>query len=469
MRWTPHLPADAEHAASVRPVAFPKPLPKAFHVMAKPSGAICNLDCAYCFFLSKELLYPGARFRMADDLLRLYIQQLIAAHAGAAEVTFAWQGGEPTTMGLEFFERVIALQHEYVRPGQRVINTLQTNGTLLTDAWGAFLQVHDVLVGISIDGPRDVHDRYRVDKGGKPTFDRVMAGLDVLVRHGVRWNVLTTVHAANGDRGRDVYVFLRDVLGATFVQFIPIVERGTDETLPLVERGWGGNADGSPLYTQAGTLVTDRSIGPAQYGRFLVDVFEEWVRRDVGTVYVQPFDDALGRWCDEPGGMCVHSSTCGTNVALEHNGDVYSCDHYVEPAYLLGNIRQLPILDLVASAPQRKFGQDKLDTLTRYCLAGDVRFACHGGCPKDRFATSPEGEANQHYLCASYQLFFRHVREPMEEMAMLLQTNRAPAELMAAYGAEDAGRDGHDPCSCGNGAPWAECHGRPLTTWGVTA
>ncbi len=435
--------------------------------MAKPSGAVCNLDCEYCFFLSKELLYPGSRFRMADDLLRLYIEQLFAAHANAPEVNVTWQGGEPTILGLEFFERAIAVQRECARPGQRVTNSMQTNGTLLTDEWGAFLSRHNVLVGISIDGPRDIHDRYRVDKGGKPTFDRVMAGLDVLQRHGVRWNVLTTVHAANGEQGREVYVFLRDTLGATFMQFIPIIERGTAQSLSLAERGWGGEVAGRALYTQHGNSVTPRSVGPEQFGRFLVDVFEEWVRRDIGTVYVQAFDDALGRWCDEPGGICVHAVTCGTNVAIEHTGDVYSCDHFVEPAYLLGNIRKLPILELVTSAAQRRFGEDKLDALTQYCRACDVRFACNGGCPKDRFSIAPDGESGLHYLCPSYQTFFRHVREPMEEMGMLLQSNRAPAELMAAYAAEDAGRAHNAPCSCGQGREWAQCHGRAYPTAGA--
>ena len=254
-----------------------------------------------------------------------------------------------------------------------------------------------------------MHDAYRVDKGGKPTFDRVMRGLDVLRRHGVDWNVLTTVHAVNGDHGRAVYTFLRDDLGATFIQYIPIIERATEQTLPIADAGWGGGVRGRPLYTQDGTLVTHRSIGPGQYGRFLIDVFEEWVRHDIGTVYVQMFDSTLASFYGEPGGMCVHAETCGEQLALEHTGDLYSCDHYVEPGYLLGNIADRTMLELVASPQQRKFGQDKHDTLTRYCLDCDVRFACQGGCPKDRFATSPYGELGQHYLCPGYQDFFHHV------------------------------------------------------------
>ncbi len=421
-------PGSAEPVTS--PAGSPGPVltmagaPLAFHVMAKPTGAICNLDCEYCFFLSKEMLYPGSRFRMAADLQETYLRQLLEAHARAPEVIVAWQGGEPTMMGLDFFRRSI-----------------------------------DLVVGISIDGPRQMHDAYRVDKGGKPTFDRVMRGLDVLKRHGVDWNVLTTIHAVNGDHGREVYTFLRDELGATFIQYIPIIERATEQTLPIADAGWGDGVKGRPLYTQEGSLVTHRSVGPQQYGRFLIDVFEEWVRRDIGTVYVQMFDTALANFYGEPGGMCVHAKTCGSQLAIEHTGDLYSCDHYVEPGYLLGNVKDKHMLELIISPAQRKFGQDKFNTLTRFCLDCDVRFACNGGCPKDRFATSPYGEPGQHYLCPGYKEFFHHVREPMETMAGLLRANRAPSELMRSYGAQDARRGRNDPCPCGSGRKWKRCHG----------
>ena len=427
--------------------------------MAKPTGATCNLDCEYCFFLSKELLYPSSRFRMAEELQEAYIRQLLEAHRGAPEIVVAWQGGEPTIMGLDFFRRAIALLHEQARPGQRILNTLQTNGTLLDDEWGVFLKENDFLVGVSIDGPRDIHDTYRVDKGGKPTYDRVIRGLDVLKCHDVDWNVLTTMHAANGGRGAEVYRFLRDDLGAEYMQFIPVIERTTAELLDIANEGWGDNVTGRPLYTQQGDLVTDRSIGPEQYGRFLIDVFEEWVRRDVGHVYVQMFDTALANWVGEPGGMCVHAETCGLQLALEHNGDLYSCDHYVEPDHLLGNIKTTRMLELVASQQQKQFGQNKRDSLTRYCLDCDVRFACNGGCPKDRFARSPYGEPGQHYLCAGYKTFFHHVDRPMRLMAELLATDRAPAELIDVYAAEDAHRSRNDPCTCGNGRKWKHCHG----------
>jgi serine-type anaerobic sulfatase-maturating enzyme len=433
--------------------------PVAFHLMAKPTGAICNLDCEYCFFLSKEMLYPGSRFRMADELQEIYIRQLLEGHERAPEVVVAWQGGEPTIMGLEFFRRSIELQQKYANPGQRIINTLQTNGTLLNDDWGAFLKEHDFLVGISIDGPREIHDTYRVSKGGKPTFDRVIRGLDVLKDHRVDWNVLTTLHAANGDQGRRVYRFLRDELGAEYIQFIPIIERATPETLNVADAGWGGHVKGRPLYTQTGELVTHRSIGSEQYGAFMIDVFEEWVRRDIGRVYVQLFDTALANWYGERAGMCVHAETCGLQVALEHNGDLYCCDHFVEPDYLLGNIAETPMQQLITSPQQTKFGQDKRDTLTRYCLECDVRFACNGGCPKDRFATSPYGESGQHYLCPSYKSFFHHVDQPMRTMARLLADGRAPADLMQIYAREDSRRGRNEPCTCGSGRKWKHCHG----------
>jgi uncharacterized protein len=395
--------------------------------MAKPTGAVCNLDCAYCFFLTKEQLYPGSSFRMSDDVQEAYIRQVLEAQSQQPEAVVSWQGGEPTLMGLEFFQRSLELERRCARPGQHVLNTLQTNGTLLDDEWGRFLARNGFLVGISVDGPRELHDAYRVDKGGKPTFDRVVRGAQVLERHRVDWNVLTAVHAANGDHGAEVYRFLRDELGARFVQLIPVVERATGQAVDAVASGRTGHR---PLYTQEGTRVTPRSVGPEQFGRFLVEVFDIWVREDIGRVYVQMFDSTLASWCGEPGSMCVHAETCGQQLALEQNGDVYSCDHYVEPAYLLGNIGERHVLELVELPQQQRFGIDKRDALTDYCRDCDVRAACNGGCPKDRFAASPYGEPGHNYLCPGYQLFFRHVRRPMQEMAALLRQGRSPAELM---------------------------------------
>jgi len=428
-----------------------------FHLLAKPTGAVCNLDCSYCFFLSKEMLYPGSRFRMADELLETYIRQLIEAHRGVPAVDVAWQGGEPTLMGLEFFRRSVELVNRYLRPGQQAAYTIQTNGTKLDREWAQFLKRHEFLVGISIDGPREIHDTFRVTRGGRGSFDQVMRGLGYLRAAGVQYNVLTTVHAANQDRGVEVYRFLRDECGARYVQFIPVIER-VAEASDSGELPWSSWRD-RPLYTQSGERVTNRSVSPEGYGRFLIDVFEEWVRRDIAEVYVQMFDTTLANWVGEQPGMCVHCETCGLSLALEHTGDVYSCDHFVEPRYLLGNISERHLADLVSSQPQQEFGRAKRDTLPRYCLECDVRFACHGGCPKDRFVPTPDGEPGLNYLCPSFKRFFDHVEEPMRLMTVLLAQNRAPSELMTLYAARDRRRGRNEPCTCGSGRKWKQCHG----------
>ncbi len=443
-------------------------IPTAFHIMTKPRGAICNLDCKYCYFLSKEMLYPGSRFRMADELLENYTRQYIESQR-TPEVTFAWQGGEPTLMGLEFFQQAMKYQQKYARPGMKIHNALQTNGTLLDEAWAQFFKEHDFLIGLSVDGPRELHDAYRVNKGGAGSFDQVMRGWQLLVDVGVEYNILCTVHAANQDYPLEVYRFFRDELRTQFVQFIPIIERATTAVLPLANVGWSERDGGErSLYMQAGTEVTHRSVSAEGYGRFLSTIFDEWVRHDVGSMYVQMFDVALGAWLGQPGALCVFAPTCGNALALEHNGDLYSCDHYVEPAYHLGNIQDDLLIDLVASPQQRQFGQDKLTALPRYCQECEVRFACHGGCPKNRFITTPDGEAGLNYLCAGYKTFFKHVDRPMRIMARLLQQRRAPAEIMTLLAAEDAKQlqqalaqaKRNDPCPCGSAKKFKQCHGR---------
>jgi uncharacterized protein len=396
---------------------LPTAAPSAFHLLAKPTGSVCNLHCAYCFFLEKEKLYPSVRSRMSDELLERYISQLVEGHR-SPQVTIAWQGGEPMLMGLEFFRRAVELAHRFARPGMTVAHTIQTNGTKINGDWARFFKENDFLVGLSIDGPRELHDAYRRDKAGRPTFDRVMRGLAALREHGVEWNALTTIHAANAAHPVAVYRFLRDECDCRFVQFIPIVERPT--------------AGGVPY----GEAVTERSVTAGQWGAFLTGVFKEWVRRDVGETYVQMFDVALANWYGEPAGLCVHSATCGSALAMEFNGDVYACDHFVEPGYLRGNITERPVIELVGSPAQRRFGQDKLDRLPHYCLECDVRFACHGGCPKDRFIATPADEPGLNYLCAGFKAFFHHIDAPMRRMCALLRDDRAPAEIVAEYGAE---------------------------------
>ena len=423
---------DESNAVSSNPLTQRRP----FHLLSKPTGATCNLDCKYCFFLSKERLYPGDRFRMSDQMLDTYLRQFMDAQPNG-EVNVAWQGGEPTLMGLEFFQKSIALVEKYKRPGQTILHTMQTNGTLLDDDFCAFLKQNNFLVGLSVDGPKPMHDAYRVNKGGAGTFDMVMRGFERLRKHDVDVNILCTVHAANADHGLEVYRYFRDELQAKYMQFIPIVERTTKELLPLANMGWGERAGADrPLYTQHGGLVTERTVGAEQFGRFLIAIFDEWVKWDVGTVFVQTFDVSLGSWVGQHN-LCIFSPTCGGALALEHNGDVYSCDHFVEPDYLLGNILETPLVQLVSSKKQHDFGQAKLDTLPKYCQECDVRFACHGECPRNRFISTPDGEPGLNYLCAGYKMFFRHIDPAMKTMASLIRQGRFADEIMQQPGAPD--------------------------------
>jgi uncharacterized protein len=399
------------------------------HVLAKPTGAICNLDCKYCFFLSKEMLYPGDRFRMSDELLETYIRQLLEMQP-LGEVNVAWQGGEPTLMGIEFFRRAVEHVERHRKAGQNIQHTIQTNGTLLDDEWCAFFKLHNVLVGLSVDGPQPMHDAYRVNKRGVGSFSDVMQGYQLLREHEVDVNILCTIHAANAEHPLDVYRFFRDEMQASYMQFIPIVERTTEAMIPLANLGWGKRPGADrPLYLQHGAQVTERSVTAEQFGRFLTTIFDEWVRRDVGKVFVQTFDVALGSWLGQHN-LCIFSPTCGNAVALEHNGDLYSCDHYVEPEYLLGNISKTPMDALVSSPKQRAFGQHKRDSLPKYCRECPVLFACYGECPRNRFISTPDGEPGLNYLCAGYKRFFNHINPAMNTMAGLLRQNRFADEIM---------------------------------------
>lgn len=348
---------------------------------------------------------------MGADVLEAFTRQYIEAQR-VPQVVFAWQGGEPTLMGLEFFERALHFQRKYARPGMKISNTLQTNGVMLDADWCKFFGDNRFLIGLSLDGPRQLHDGYRKDKGGHPTFGRVLHGLQLLQAHNVQVNTLTTVHAINVSHPLDVYHFLRDEAKSGFIQFIPIVER-----------------DNQTGYQQ-GSRLTKRSVGSRQYGEFLTAIFDEWVRRDVDRVYVQIFDVTLGTWMGRPGGLCIFAPTCGTGLALEHNGDVYACDHYVEPKFMLGNLMETDLPALAASPQQAQFGRNKMAALPRYCRECEVRFACHGGCPKNRILRTPAGEPGLNYLCAGYKHFFRHVNTPMQMMSALIRQGRHPAEVM---------------------------------------
>ncbi len=341
-------------------------------------------------------------------------------------------GRRTYTYEIRFFRLSVEIVEKYRRPGQVINYKLQTNGILLNDEWCEFFKKNNFLVGLSVDGPREIHDTYRVDRGSQGTFDKVMKGLNLLQRHKVEYNILCTVNAANENHGRTVYRFFRDELKAKWIQFIPIVERATSETIEIANQGWSIQKDRKRLlYTQTGNLVTERTVGSLQYGRFLVDIFEEWVRHDVGKVFVQLFDVTLESYFGRHM-LCIHAPTCGYGPALEHNGDLYSCDHFVEPDYLLGNIHKTHMQDLVSSPEQRKFGRDKLDSLTAQCQKCEVRQLCNGGCPKDRFALSKDGEQGQNYLCQGLEFVFTLSRSAMLEMLKLLEFYRAPADVNSA-------------------------------------
>jgi uncharacterized protein len=430
-----------------------------FHVMAKPTGPTCNLACRYCFYREKEQLYgDGQKYRMSDDVLTEYVRQYIASQ-DTLEVGFAWQGGEPTMMGLEFFRRAMELQQEYA-DGKKISNSIQTNGTLLDDAWCEFFAEHEFLVGLSIDGPAELHDAYRVDRGDQPTHAAVVRAAELLIEHGAQFNTLSSVARRNSEHPLQVYRFLKEI-GSEFMQFIPIVERLPDQR--AAELGLSLAAPPDPA-REDDAQVTPWSVRPEQYGEFLVEIFEEWVGRDVGRVFVQLFDVALGAWVGQPGSVCVFAETCGNALIIEHDGAVYACDHYVYPEYLLGNIGESSLDELANRESQLEFGTAKSDTLPSYCRRCEFRFACHGDCPKHRFATTPDGEPGLSFLCPAYKRFFDHVDPYMRTMAQLLAAGRPAADIVGILDEherrqkmETTGRN--DPCPCGSGRKFKRCCG----------
>lgn len=387
-----------------------------FHLMAKPVGPLCNLDCGYCFYLEKHSLFPPHQsMRMSPELLRAFVQKTIAAQ-DAPEVQFTWQGGEPLLMGLDFFEQAVELQRQ-LAAGKTIRNSLQTNGTLLDDAWCAFLRRHDFLVGLSIDGPRAIHDAGRRDKRGRSSFDAVMAGLGLLQKHGVPLNVLVTVARHVAPHGREVYDFLKST-GVGFLQFNPVVER-----IGLLP----------PPAAPGVTTVSEHTVEPEAYGAFLIAIFDEWVRHDVGAIHVMNFEWALAAWCQMPATVCLFAGRCGDAAIVEHDGSVYSCDHYVYPGYRLGNLLDDDPDALMRSPAQQNFGAAKELALPQYCRQCRHLFACRGECPKNRFATAPDGEPGLNYLCPSYKKYFRHITPAMNAMAQLLAAGRAAGEVMRAF------------------------------------
>lgn len=397
-----------------------------FQVVAKPSGAACNLRCRYCFYTEKKNLYGGgASYRMSPDVLESFIRQYIHGQ-DSQEVHFIWQGGEPTLLGLDIFRSAVALQDRYAA-GKKVSNSIQTNGTLLTDEWCAFFQDQGFLVGLSIDGPAALHDQYRVTASGQPTFDAVMSGLQLLRKHGVAFNTLTVVSDRNSRKPLEVYRFLKQIADG-HMQFIPAVERLADDAsrelgLDLGSPPHPGDLPGKPR-------LTPWSVSPQQLASFYIGIFDEWVRKDVGKVFVQFFEVALGNWLGAGSGLCQFAPKCGMAGALEHNGDLYSCDHYVYPGHKLGNIMETPLSELMQSDKQQRFGNAKLDYLPGYCKSCEVKAACHGDCPKHRFATTPDGEPGLSHLCQGYKPIFTYMAPYLGIMEELIHAGRPVSEIM---------------------------------------
>ena len=399
-----------------------------FQVFAKPIGSICNLDCHYCYYLKKEHLYPaGESFRMTDDVLENYIAQHIKASPGTV-IRFSWHGGEPTVLGLDYFRRIVALQRKHQPPKQRIVNGIQTNGTLLDEDWCRFLALEGFAVGLSLDGPEEMHNRYRVTKDQKPTHKQVMHGYELLRRHRINCDILCVVNAHNVQYPLEVYRFFKQI-EARYVSFLPLVEQQPD-----AESG-----------------VSQRTVTPESWGDFLCTIFDEWRDQDIGEVKVHIFEEAATTAFGHDHALCIFRETCGDIPVVEHNGDFFSCDHFVDDEHHLGNIQETPFVELLESPAQRAFGQVKLDTLPRYCRSCEVRTMCNGECPKNRFIQTPDGEAGLNYLCAGYKRFFNHCSPFVAELASLLGHNPP----MQDQTSPKVGRN--DPCPCGSGLKYKKC------------
>lgn len=386
-----------------------------FHMMAKPSSFNCNIKCEYCFYLEKEEVLTHNVDLMSEETLRIYVKNYIESHA-ADTVDFAWQGGEPTLMGVDFFRKVVALQQEYAN-GKIITNSFQTNGIAFNRQWMELFKQHNFLIGISIDGLSAVHDKYRISVNGQPTFERVKRAVDLLKEYEVDFNTLTVINDQNWNKGVETYEALK-ALGSTFMQFIPIVEVADYSTQ---------RQDYSP---NKNARMTRFSVPAEGYGRFLLDVFNHWVRRDVGRIFVREFDNLLGQWLGFPSTSCIHTKTCGQAMIVEANGDVYSCDHYVYPAYKLGNLTTTPLSQIATTKKQQAFGNAKVETLTKACEKCDVRLICHGGCPKHRIVPLKGEQFRHNYLCPSYQLFFRQTAPLMNQMRQIIQRGGLAEEIM---------------------------------------
>lgn len=411
-----------------------------FQVFAKPIGAICNLDCHYCYYLKKEYLYPqGESFRMPEDLLEEYIVQHIKAFPGPV-IRFSWHGGEPTVLGLDYFRKIVALQRKHQPSRQRIANGIQTNGTLLDDDWCRFLANMDFAVGLSLDGPPELHNLHRVTRNQKPTHEQTMRGYQLLRQSGIACDILCVVNAQNVQYPTQVYRFFKQI-NAQYVTFLPLVEHQ-----PEVESG-----------------VSDRSVPAEAFGEFLCTIFDEWQAQDIGRIKVQIFEETARTALEQEHSLCIFRPVCGDIPVVEHNGDFFSCDHFVDHEHRLGNIRETPLVELLESPAQRAFGQAKLKKLPHYCQVCEVRAMCHGECPKNRFIQTPDGEAGLNYLCAGYKRFFTHCQAFVQEVAaqwrrQTLVQQKVPTQTTVIRQSRKVGRN--DPCPCGSGLKYKKCCGR---------
>lgn len=395
------------------------PFARPVYIMTKPAGALCNLACKYCYYLEKSKLYTNnPRHVMSDELLERFTRDYIAMQT-SPNVLFTWHGGETLMRPISFYKKALELQKKYAG-GRNIDNSIQTNGTLITEEWARFFKENHFLVGVSIDGPQEFHDEYRKTRTGKPSFLQVMKGIQWLNRYGVEWNAMAVVNDFNGDYPLDFYHFFKEI-GCHYIQFTPVVER--------YYRHPDGRMLASPIDGAVAEL-TDFSVSPEQWGKFLCTLFDEWVRNDVGEYFVQIFDSTLAGWMGVPSSLCSMGETCGHAGVMEFNGDVYACDHYVFPEFKLGNIYQDTLTNMMYSERQMRFGNNKRDLLTRQCCECDFLFACHGECPRNRFAQSRDGEDGQNYLCAGYYEYFQHVAPYMDFMKYQLQHEQAPANVM---------------------------------------
>lgn len=395
------------------------PFAKPLYVMLKPAGAHCNLACKYCYYLEKNKLYPTAqRHLMSDEMLEQFTREYIEAQT-MNQVLFTWHGGEPLLRSIDFYRKALSLQQKYAG-SRRIDNVIQTNGTLLTDEWCEFFAQNHWLVGISIDGPQPDHDHYRLTAAGKPSWKKVMQGIKLLKKHGVEWNAMAVVNAYNANHPLEFYRFFKEN-GCQFLQFTPIVERLTR------------HEDGRTLASLADKdeiSLSEASVAPEQWGYFLCAIFDEWVRKDVGKIFVEIFDCTLANWMGISPGICAYSKECGHAGVMEHNGDVYSCDHFVFPEYKLGNIRDHSLIDMLYGEQQQEFSRLKHSSLPRQCKECDMEFACHGECPKNRFMKDKYGDSGLNYLCPGYYHYYQHVAPYMDYMKQELMSQRPPSNIM---------------------------------------